>query len=101
MALLTRALLTAVLVMALYVNSEDVLRLYRTPILLLLICPLLLFWISRVWLIAHRGQMHEDPIVFALKDPASYVVGFLALAVLWMATLDWHGAVLSTPVLPR
>jgi 4-hydroxybenzoate polyprenyltransferase len=91
----------AVLVMALYVNSEDVLRLYRTPILLLLICPLLLFWISRVWLIAHRGQMHEDPIVFALKDRASYVIGFLALVVLWMATLDWHGAVLSTPALPR
>ena len=84
----------AVLVMALYVNSQDVLSLYRNPMLLLLICPLLLFWISRVWMIAHRGQMHEDPIVFALKDPVSYVIGALALALLWMATLSWSSAAL-------
>ncbi len=49
-------------------------------------CPLLLFWISRVWLIAHRGQMHDDPIVFALKDGVSYLVGALTLVVLWLAT---------------
>jgi len=82
----------AVLVMALYVNSQAVLNLYRNPMLLLLICPLLLFWISRVWMIAHRGQMHEDPIVFALKDRVSYVIGALTLAILWMATISWPGA---------
>jgi hypothetical protein len=76
----------AVLVLALYVNSNDVIVLYRRPMLLLLICPLLLYWISRVWMIAHRGQMHGDPIVFALKDRASYAVGLLTLAVLWLAT---------------
>ncbi len=76
----------AVLVLALYVNSREVLVLYRHPTLLLLGCPLLLYWISRVWLIAHRGQMHEDPVVFALKDWPSYLIGVLMLAVMWLAT---------------
>jgi 4-hydroxybenzoate polyprenyltransferase/phosphoserine phosphatase len=76
----------AVLVMALYVNSQEVRVLYRYPTLLLMMCPLLLYWVSRVWLIAHRGQMHDDPIVFAVKDPASYLVGALSLGVLWLAT---------------
>ncbi len=76
----------AVLVLALYVNSQDAQELYRHATLLLLICPLLLYWISRVWLIAHRGQMHGDPIVFALKDRVSYLIGALTLAVLWLAT---------------
>ena len=65
----------AVMVMALYVNSKEVQSLYRHHTLLLMVCPLLLYWISRIWLIAHRGQMHSDPIVFALKDRASYFIG--------------------------
>ena len=76
--------------MALYVNSREVTILYQIPILLLLICPLLLYWISRVWLIAFRGGMHDDPIVFALKDPVSYAIGALALCVLWLATGHYH-----------
>jgi hypothetical protein len=47
---------------------------------------LLLYWISRMWLLAHRGQMHDDPVVFALKDATSYIVAALALVVLWLAT---------------
>jgi 4-hydroxybenzoate polyprenyltransferase/phosphoserine phosphatase len=74
------------LVLALYVNSADVRELYHHPALLLLICPLMLFWISRVWLVAHRGQMHEDPIAFALCDRVSYLVGFLILVVVYLAT---------------
>jgi 4-hydroxybenzoate polyprenyltransferase len=80
----------AVLVMALYVNSKEVTALYHHSILLLLLCPMLLFWISRVWMIAHRGQMHDDPIVFALKDGVSYVIGALTLCVLWLATDHYH-----------
>jgi 4-hydroxybenzoate polyprenyltransferase len=76
----------AALVLALYVNSPEVRLLYRHPTVLLLICPLLLYWISRVWLVAHRGQMHDDPIVFALKDRVSYFVAALAIAFLWLAT---------------
>ena len=75
----------AVLVMALYVHSPEGSAHYNRPMVLLLICPLLLFWISRVWMLAHRGQMHNDPIIFALKDRASYVVGALTLLVLWLA----------------
>jgi 4-hydroxybenzoate polyprenyltransferase len=77
----------AALVLALYVNSPEVRLLYQRPMLLLLVCPLLLYWISRVWLLAHRGQLHDDPIVFALKDPGSYLVGALTLGVIWMAAI--------------
>jgi 4-hydroxybenzoate polyprenyltransferase/phosphoserine phosphatase len=76
----------AVLVFALYANSPEVRVLYHRPTLLLLICPLLLYWISRIWLTAHRGQMHDDPIVFTLKDRVSYIVGCLTLGILWLAT---------------
>jgi hypothetical protein len=48
-----------------------------------LICPLLLYWISRVWLLTTRGLMHDDPVVFALRDRLSLVVlGLLGLVVL-------------------
>jgi 4-hydroxybenzoate polyprenyltransferase len=76
----------AVLVLALYVNSQEVRILYRHPNLLLLICPLLLYWMSRLWLLAARGRMHDDPVVFALRDPVSYAVGALTLVVIWLAT---------------
>jgi len=76
----------AALVLALYVNSQEVRALYAHPTLLLLGCPLLLFWVSRVWLVAHRGAMHDDPVVFALRDWASYVVGALMLGIIWLAT---------------
>jgi len=76
----------SVIVMALYVNSEQVSKLYHHPGLLLLICPLLLYWISRVWLITHRGQLHDDPVLFALKDVQSYIIGVLALLLVWLAT---------------
>jgi 4-hydroxybenzoate polyprenyltransferase len=76
----------AALVVALYVSTQDALVLYRHPTRLLLICPLFLYWISRVWLLTHRGKMYDDPIVFALKDWVSYLVGALILGVLWLAT---------------
>lgn len=74
----------SVLVLALYVSSVDVTQLYGSPGRLWLICPLVLYWISRVWLLAQRGELHDDPIVFALRDRASYVVGALcALIMVW------------------
>ena len=75
----------AVLVLALYINSDEVVELYTKPAVLFLVCPLLLFWTSRMWLLAHRGQINEDPIVAAARDPASYVVGVLVLLVLYAA----------------
>ncbi|MFQ5889848.1 MAG: UbiA family prenyltransferase [Gemmatimonadota bacterium] len=65
----------SVLVLALYINSEAVSALYTNALGLWLIGPVLIYWITRLWLLAHRGEMHEDPIVFAAKDPASYAVG--------------------------
>jgi len=61
----------AVLVLALYINSTASEVLYRHPTVLWLLCPLLLYWISRAWLIAHRGAMHDDPVVFAVSDSTS------------------------------
>jgi len=71
----------AVLVLALYVTNPLVTELYRRPAALWLACPVLLYWISRVWLLAHRGLLHEDPIVFALKDKQSWLVCLLLLIV--------------------
>ena len=76
----------AVIVLGLYVNSAQVVTLYAHPKLLLLACPLLLTWIGRVWLLTYRGQMHDDPTAFAFKDGASYAIGALTLAVMWLAT---------------
>ncbi len=78
---------TAVLVLALYIQDSHTASLYATPALIWLACPLLLFWISRAWLIAHRGQMHDDPIVFALKDPVSLGVTAVFAAVFFLARI--------------
>ncbi|MBA5685756.1 UbiA family prenyltransferase [Rugamonas apoptosis] len=75
----------AVLVLAFYIQDSHTASLYGTPTLIWLACPLLLYWISRAWLIAHRGQMHDDPIVFALKDRASWLIGALFGAVFVLA----------------
>ena len=76
----------AVLVLALYTQDRATVALYRHPQLIWLACPLLLFWITRAWMLTHRGQMHDDPVVFALKDRASLVVGALFAAIFWAAT---------------
>ena len=70
----------SVLVLALYIDSTASAALYRHPQWLWLMCPLLLYWISRVWIIAHRGAMHDDPVVFAVTDNVSRAV--LALGAL-------------------
>lgn len=69
----------AVLVVALYLSSYDVAQRYSHPTLLWLICPLLLYWISRALVMANRGVLHDDPVVFALTDRASW---WTALAVI-------------------
>jgi 4-hydroxybenzoate polyprenyltransferase len=75
----------SVLVLALYINSEQVVALYRNPLMLWLVCPLLLFWISRMWLLAHRGRIHDDPIVATVRDPVSYLIGLLVGAIMLAA----------------
>jgi 4-hydroxybenzoate polyprenyltransferase len=81
--------LLAGLVLALYVNGQDTLKVYPHPEMLWGVCPLFIYWIIRVWLIAHRGNMHDDPILFAFRDRVSYIVAFL-IVVLVVLGLSPH-----------
>lgn len=76
----------AVMVLALYIQDQNTLALYQHPQVIWLACPLLLYWITRTWMITHRGWMHEDPVVFAMKDRNSLLLGVLFAAVFWFAT---------------
>ena len=78
--------LLAVLVFALYVAGPDVRVLYARPDLLWLATPPLLYWTLRVWWLAHRGEMDDDPVLFAVTDPASYLTAALVGGVLAAAT---------------
>lgn len=75
----------AVLVMAFYINSEEVQVLYSRPEAIWLLCPLLLYWISRVWLLGGRGQMPDDPVVFAVEDNTSRGIALLSGLILYLA----------------
>jgi 4-hydroxybenzoate polyprenyltransferase len=69
----------AVLVMALYITGRDVEKLYRHPAWLWAVCPILLYWLARAWLLAFRDAMRDDPVLFAQTDALTYAV-LLALA---------------------
>jgi 4-hydroxybenzoate polyprenyltransferase len=75
----------AILVLALYVNDVNTTQLYGHPKVIWMACPLLLFWISRMWMLAHRGHMNEDPLVFAIRDRVSLGIGALVVCVFWAA----------------
>lgn len=75
----------AVMVLALYIHDQETAALYAHPQVIWLACPLLLFWVTRVWMLTHRGQMHDDPVVFAIRDRVSLVVGALFGLVFWVA----------------
>ena len=79
----------SVLVLALYLNSDQVLKLYRSPQFMWCAVPVMLFWISWVWLKAHRGQMHDDPLLFAVRDKASLLAGAAFLLVLAIGSRGW------------
>jgi len=79
----------SVLVLALYLNSETILKLYKTPQFVWGAVPIMLFWISWMWVQAHRGMMHDDPLVFAVKDKASLLAGFACSTVMVMGTIGW------------
>jgi 4-hydroxybenzoate polyprenyltransferase len=76
----------AVLVLALYIQDGKTTSLYHHPQLIWLACPLLLYWVSRTWIITHRGLMHDDPIVFAARDRVSLAVVALCGLIFWAAT---------------
>ncbi len=72
----------SVLVLALYLNSDVVLKLYAVPELIWGAVPVMLFWLCWMWMQAHRGKMHDDPLVFAFKDRASLGAGVTFAAIL-------------------
>jgi 4-hydroxybenzoate polyprenyltransferase len=76
---------SSVLVLALYIYSRAEILYAHTQVLWLL-CPVLLYWVSRVWLKTHRRQLHEDPVVFALMDWPSRLVAVACVAIIWLAT---------------
>lgn len=73
---------SAVVIFSLYVHSPDVRLLYSSPEFLFLLCPIVLYWLSRNWLLAHRGELKEDPVTLAIRDPVSYGVALAAAAVI-------------------
>ena len=75
----------AVLVLAFYINSDTAQVLYARYQLIWFLCPLLFYWISHIWLIAHRGKMPDDPLLFAVNDRTSRILGLLMLAVTVLA----------------
>ena len=75
----------SVLIFAMYIDSADVIRLYGHGQRLWAICPVLLYWISRVWLVALRGRLHHDPVVFATTDYHSYLAGGITVAIILSA----------------
>ncbi len=77
--------LLSVLVIALYVHSPEIGLLYRAPEIFWLLCPIGLYLVLRIWMVAHRGQMHHDPVVFVLCDRASLLAMAVAAGVIWMA----------------
>jgi 4-hydroxybenzoate polyprenyltransferase len=87
LALGTASGITAVLTLALYINSATSLSLYANPIYLWGLCPILLYWISRIWLAARRQELSDDPIVYAFRDPVS--AGLMLLALLPIAAAVW------------
>jgi 4-hydroxybenzoate polyprenyltransferase len=77
------------LVLTLYMNSDTMRSLYRNPNILWLLFPLLLYWISRIWLITSRGEMDEDPVLFAVKDRTTMLVVLSFILIMFLATRSW------------
>lgn len=75
----------AVLVTVLYIHDLQIDALYKHPLWLWPVSMAMMYWISRMWLLAHRGELHEDPVLFALRDRPSYGVVLLIAVCLFMA----------------
>ena len=81
----TASAFAAVMVFAIYINSSDVAVLYRHVHRLWLIVPLMILWLCRMWLLASRGEINEDPLVFAFTDRMSLAIGVAVAAITLLA----------------
>ena len=84
-ALGTGAAYAAVVVMTLYISNPETTRLYVHTTRLWLVVPVLLLWLSQVWMLASRGEMHDDPVVWAITSKRSLLMGVLMALVIWWA----------------
>jgi 4-hydroxybenzoate polyprenyltransferase len=84
------AALSAVVVFGLFISAPETQARYATPQLLWLVAMGLLYWLGRLWLKTSRGEMHDDPVVYAIKDPASRTLGIVVILILIVAhTPSW------------
>jgi 4-hydroxybenzoate polyprenyltransferase len=81
----TASSFAAVVVLALYLQSPTVAKLYAAPLALWALCPLALFWQARIWLLTGRGEMSDDPVLFAARDRVSYAVLLVAILIVVLA----------------
>jgi len=81
----TASAYAAVVVLAIYITGPDVVKLYHAPQLLLLSLPLMILWLNRVWLLASRGELDEDPVAFALTDRMSQLIGLAVVVIALLA----------------
>ncbi len=68
-----------------YISGRDVVTLYRQPRLLWLMMPLMILWLCRVWLLASRGELNEDPVIFAITDKMSLLIGLAVVVIAFLA----------------
>lgn len=82
--------LMAVMVLALYIDSPTVAASYREPVWMWLVPPVMLYWMTRLWMKTHRGEVHDDPVVFAAMDRQSQIVALILCAVFTAAVAGWR-----------
>jgi 4-hydroxybenzoate polyprenyltransferase/phosphoserine phosphatase len=76
------------LVLTLYFQSDQVRLLYRSPAALWLLLPLLLYWITRVWILTTRGAIDEDPVLWAITDRVTWILAAIGAAIMMAGTLN-------------
>ena len=74
-------------ILALYITSDKVVQFYKTPEALWLLCPLMLYWIGRIWHLAATGKLSDDPLDFAGRDPQTWLIGALSALILIMGAV--------------
>lgn len=77
----------AVLVFAIYTFSPEVANLYESPMFIFAACPVLLYWIGRIWFLTVRGELSDDPVIFAVKDKVSYLIAVIIVSLILLSSL--------------
>ena len=91
--------IASVVFLAMYLQTQDVETLYRTPGLLWFAVPLFFYWLANLWIQAGRNEIHEDPVLFAMRNRASLISGFMIVAIFTLAALPVFHSLLSMPAM--